>query len=102
MTITLENGKYTVIENDGVMTGLRYGEPWARDLCGDKLVYAFCCRVEELEGQRDELLEALETLVLAQDMKEALGKEAPVYRALRESGWKQTREAIAKAKGGAS
>ena len=55
-----------------------------------------------LERQRDEMLEALETLTLAHDMKEALGKEAPVYRALRESGWRQARAVIAKAKGGAA
>lgn len=35
---TYADGKYTVINNNGNLSALRYGEPW-RDLTGDNLVY---------------------------------------------------------------
>ena len=30
------DGKYVVIHNNGLLTALRNGEPWNRDLTGDK------------------------------------------------------------------
>lgn len=33
-----DNGKYTVIADQGKLTALRYGEPW-RELTGDNLVH---------------------------------------------------------------
>jgi len=33
------DGKYTVLNKDGTLTALRYGEQWNRDLTGDNLVY---------------------------------------------------------------
>lgn len=48
LNVNLENGKYTVIqEDDGRLYALRYGEVW-RDLCGDKLVYSLAAEVERL------------------------------------------------------
>jgi hypothetical protein len=50
--VEIEDGKYTVIQEDtGTLHALRYGEPW-RDLCGDKLVY---CLAAEVEALRDEV-----------------------------------------------
>lgn len=37
--MTFADGKYTVINDNGKLTALRNGEPWARDLVGDNLVY---------------------------------------------------------------
>lgn len=45
----LEGGKYTVLNNNGVITALRYGKPWRDDLVGDGLVLALVQRIEELE-----------------------------------------------------
>lgn len=47
--IELENGKYTVIHDNGCnFHALRYGEQW-RDLTGDGLVLAMTQRIEDLE-----------------------------------------------------
>jgi hypothetical protein len=51
--IVLDNGKYTVINDNGILTAKRYGEDWpAADalLCGDKLSLAMVHRIIELEG----------------------------------------------------
>jgi len=45
--IVLEDGKYTVLRDDGCLRALRNGEPW-RDLTGEKLVGALCDRIDEL------------------------------------------------------
>lgn len=51
-TITLDNGKYTVVYD---ATGaypeqcLRYGEPW-RDLVGDNLIFWLCAELEKARG----------------------------------------------------
>jgi hypothetical protein len=49
------DGKYTVISNRGELTALRNGEPWARDLIGDNLVYWMLVRVDELTNEVAEL-----------------------------------------------
>lgn len=49
----LEDGKYTVIEQDGECRALRYGEEW-RYLTGDKLIGALLAEIDRL----NELLEA--------------------------------------------
>lgn len=50
LSITLADGKYTVIQyDDGRLCALRYGEPW-RDLTGDKLVLALAQEVERLRA----------------------------------------------------
>ena len=43
------DGKYTVINDNGKLTALRHGEPWARDLCGDNLVYWMLVEVDRLK-----------------------------------------------------
>lgn len=49
--IELEEGKYTVIHEEGEnFHALRYGV-WWRDLTGDDLVMALVNRIEELEGE---------------------------------------------------
>lgn len=48
LNVTVGNGKYTVIQDsDGRLRALRYGEEW-RDCCGDNLVHALACEVENL------------------------------------------------------
>lgn len=49
-TVDLAGGKYTVINRDGHLSALRYGEPW-RDLVGDNLVYWMMVRIQELEAE---------------------------------------------------
>ena len=53
------DGKYTVINDNGKLTALRYGEPWDRNLTGDNLVYWMLTDSLRLKAQRDLLLEAL-------------------------------------------
>ena len=48
--IDLLDGKYTVINENGILKALRYGEPW-RDLIGDNLISALVDYIEELEQQ---------------------------------------------------
>ncbi len=50
--IDLEGGKYTLINDNGKLTALRYNEPW-RDLCGDKLIAALVAERDELEQRKD-------------------------------------------------
>lgn len=46
------DGKYTVkFHPDGKLTALRNGEPWDRDLTGDKLVYCMLSEVDKLKGE---------------------------------------------------
>lgn len=57
------DGKYTVINNNGILTALRHGEPWCRDLVGDNLVAAMLNKALELHQQREELAKALQAYV---------------------------------------
>lgn len=55
--IVLEDGKYTVLHENGAnLRALRHGEPW-RDLVGDSLVLAMAQHIEELEAK----LQAIES-----------------------------------------
>lgn len=55
--IILEDGKYTVLHENGInLRALRHGEPW-RELTGDGLVLAMAQRIEELQEQ----LQAIES-----------------------------------------
>jgi hypothetical protein len=45
------DGKYTVINDNGKLTALRYGEPWARDLTGDNLIYSMLVEVDRLKQE---------------------------------------------------
>lgn len=55
----------------------------------------------ELEKQRDELLAALERLVLAKSEKDQHG-DTPVYKSLKAGAWRAANEVIASVKGGAA
>ena len=44
------DGKYTVINDNGTLSALRHGEPWARDLVGDNLVYWMLVEVDRLKA----------------------------------------------------
>lgn len=48
--ITVADGKYTVINDNGNLSALRHGERWTRDLVGDNLVYWMFVRIRELEA----------------------------------------------------
>ncbi len=53
LCITIENGKYTVIqEKTGNLKALRYGKEW-RDCCGDGLIYALASEIETLRKEKD-------------------------------------------------
>lgn len=52
-------GKYTVINDNGKLTALRYGQPWMRDLIGDNLVYWMFVDALKLKTQRDDLIRLL-------------------------------------------
>lgn len=59
MKYDFEDGKYTVSFDNGNLTALRNGEPWGRDLVGDKLVYAMLAEVTRLAALNAELSEKL-------------------------------------------
>lgn len=46
------DGKYTVISDNGRLTALRYGEPWNRDLTGDNLIYWMLVEAIRLKEER--------------------------------------------------
>jgi hypothetical protein len=50
LDIDLDNGKYTVRQNEKRLYALRYGEPW-RDLLGDNLILYLAYEVESLRNQ---------------------------------------------------
>ena len=67
MQHTFADGKYTVINDNGKLTALRPGEHWGgRDLCGDNLVYWMFIDYDKMKEQRNELLDALKTIVEAE------------------------------------
>lgn len=47
--VSVEDGKYTILFDRGRLTALRHGEPWDRDVNGDKLIYAMFARIQQLE-----------------------------------------------------
>ena len=55
LKVTVEDGKYTVIqEKSGRLMALRYGQPW-RDCNGDGLIHALAYEVDELRKERDQI-----------------------------------------------
>ena len=48
-SVTVADGKYTVINDSGNLTALRNGEPWERDLTGDQLVYSLVMEILRLK-----------------------------------------------------
>ena len=57
-TIKLQDGKYIITNNKGVLKAFRHGEEW-RDIVGDNLIYALVQKVNELE---DELCQAIDVI----------------------------------------
>jgi hypothetical protein len=57
-TISLDNGKYRVINDNGILAFLRHGEAWpaADDLKHSKVVLAMAQRIEDLEVAMGEVL----------------------------------------------
>lgn len=47
------DGKYTVISDNGRLTALRNGEPWNRDITGDNLIYWMLVEAIRLKEERD-------------------------------------------------
>lgn len=66
------DGKYTVINDKGILTALRNGEPWRRDLVGDNLVASMLNKALELQQQREELLKALQAYMDADPVPQEL------------------------------
>ena len=65
--MSFENGKYTVINDNGNLTALRYGEPWRSDIAGDNLIYCMLVESLELKRQRDLMLAALNDIAAWHD-----------------------------------
>lgn len=55
------DGKYTVIYDNGRLKALCYDQPW-RDLTGDNLVYAMLVKASQLQAERDALAAKLKEL----------------------------------------
>ena len=60
MNVSVENGKYTVKQDEnGHLHALRHGVAW-RNLCGDNLVYALAAEVETLRQKIKDARDCLE------------------------------------------
>ena len=102
LRVTIEGGKYTVVQTEiGGLVALRYGEDW-RDLTGDNLVFCLACRVDELDKDKtalkaelrqqakandDNATELKQRIAEAEADNAALRKDAERYRWLRRQGW---------------
>jgi hypothetical protein len=54
--VTVDDGKYRIIQEDGRLRFERHGEPWidnAALLPGSKMIIAMACEIEELRKLRD-------------------------------------------------
>lgn len=49
-SLKLQNGKYTITNDNVVLKAYRYGEEW-RNLSGDNLVYALLQQIDELDEE---------------------------------------------------
>lgn len=97
MSVSVENGKYTVQLKYGRLMALRYGQTW-RDCCGDNLILALASEVDRLRNLfTHERLAQLDNLVTAaQETRNATLEEGEELFT-----WIDTiRAAIAKAKEG--
>lgn len=56
---SFDDGKYTVINDNGKLTALRHGKPWVRDLTGDNLVYWMLVEVDNLKSEVARLTQLL-------------------------------------------
>lgn len=53
--ISVNDGKYTVVIDQGKLNALRYDEPW-RDLTGDNLIYWLAIELQEARETIGELV----------------------------------------------
>jgi hypothetical protein len=73
------NGKYTVINDNGKLTALRYGQPWREsDLVGDNLVYSMLVEVDALRQEVSHLRQAQQAQQHKPYWAEALATDAAV------------------------
>jgi hypothetical protein len=80
--IEFEEGKYTVLHEDGLNArALRYGEAW-RDFTGDKLMSHMVLEITGLRAQSAQLLQALKETQGALDVSQCpwCGGWGPEYR----------------------
>ena len=68
LSVTVSDGKYTVIQDINGLYALRYGEEW-RELTGDGLILALAMEVQEL---RDKLAEHYALGLLSEEFGESL------------------------------
>jgi hypothetical protein len=60
LTVSIENGKYTVIQDaKGFLHAMRHSEPW-RDCTGDKLILGLAQTVDELRKVAVGILDILD------------------------------------------
>jgi len=78
---SFEDGKYTVIQNGGQLSALRYGEKW-RDLTGDKLIGAMVSEIESLRAELTKSNNAIDLAIQQADDMVA-GRDAAVADARR-------------------
>ena len=73
LRVTVDDGKYTVIQQaDGRMRALRYGEEW-RDLTGDGLICALAHEVESLRAKYAEMFNGtIRSMCAMDDLGESL------------------------------
>jgi len=82
LSVTVYNGKYTVIqEANGAVRALRYNEEW-RDCCGDGLILALAQEVDTLRQMPEEA-----TSTIAKELRNALDRAAyALFQVKRMSG----------------
>jgi hypothetical protein len=61
MEIQLENGKYTVVNDNGKLSALWYEQPW-RDLTGDGLILAMVHEIHDLQTKLKELTAEIDNI----------------------------------------
>ena len=70
--IDVENGKYTFLNNSGVVSIKRYGEAW-RDESGDKALLCLLQHVEELELEIKHLKEPVKNVGILDTQEPCVG-----------------------------
>lgn len=84
--LEVEEGKYTFINNNGVVSVLRHNEAW-KDASGDKSLLALLHHVEELEQQLEEKgTNNADTVTISKDEYEDLLDKKMFLNALQNAG----------------
>ena len=75
MRVTVENGRYTVVQGEGGgLRALRHGKEW-RDCTGDGLIFALAAEVDNFREIIAALLAGLVDLAPTEALNEAFTKE---------------------------